>query len=65
MRQIKVDRDFAFYTLMARSFTLSLPQLNRSLYLDDPENQALFSRHYLQPKFAPATNPSQYVPNIT
>ncbi|MFD3164120.1 hypothetical protein [Herpetosiphon sp. NSE202] len=59
MRQIKVDRDWVFYSMMIRTLTLSDPQLNRSLYLDDRENQALFIRHYLQPEFAPTTNPAE------
>ncbi|KPL90197.1 hypothetical protein [Herpetosiphon geysericola] len=59
MRQIKVDRNIVFYTLMIRTWTLSDPQLNRSLYLDDRKNQALFIHNYLQPQFAPTTNPAE------
>ncbi|WP_110514506.1 hypothetical protein [Herpetosiphon llansteffanensis] len=59
MRQIKVNRNIVFYTLMIRTWTLSDPQLNRSLYLDDRENQELFIRHFIQAEFAPATNPAE------
>lgn len=58
MRLIKVDRDWVFYSLMILTWTDTFPQLNRSLYLDDRENQALFIRHYLQPEFDSATNPA-------
>ncbi|WP_110519926.1 hypothetical protein [Herpetosiphon llansteffanensis] len=57
MRQIKVDRQWVFYTLMIQSFTPSIPQLADSLYLDDLANQALFIRSYLQPQFDRPTNP--------
>ncbi|XSG77308.1 hypothetical protein ACP8Y2_09900 [Herpetosiphon llansteffanensis] len=57
MRQIKVDRNWVFYTLMSRAYAHSIPHLANLLYLDDRENQALFIRYYLQPIFDPATHP--------
>ncbi len=59
MRQIKVDRNWVFYSMMIHTWTPSEQQLPDSLYLDDRQNQALFIRHYLQPEFAPTTNPME------